>query len=115
MQYISALQNIRTCGSIYFSWIFIHFDVATLFESLLYIFIVNEKTRDICLPFLPVQIFLVGVFSFKEKSPTITVGSFFSFSADNLTLNGPLFLQFLHGPLFLQYLQSYNLSISYNS
>ena len=49
---------------------------------------------------------LVGAFPLKEKSPTITVGSFFSFSADNLTLNGPLFLQFL---------QSYNFSISYNS
>ena len=48
--------------------------------------------------------FLVGAFSLKEKSPTITVGSFFS--ADNLTLNGPLFLQFL---------QTYNFSISYNS
>ena len=35
--------------------------------------------------------FLVGAFSLKEKSPTITVGSFFSFSAYNLTLNGPLF------------------------
>ena len=33
--------------------------------------------------------FLVGAFSFKEKSPTITVSSFFS--AYNLTLNGPLF------------------------
>ena len=39
----------------------------------------------------------------KEKSPTITVGSFFS--AYILTLNGPLFLQSL---------QSY-LTISYNS
>ena len=46
---------------------------------------------------------LVGAFSLKEKSPTITVGSFFSFSTDNLTLNGPLFIQFL---------QSYNFSIS---
>ena len=36
-------------------------------------------------------ILLVGAFSLKEKSPTITVGSFFSFSAYNLTLNGPLF------------------------
>ena len=35
--------------------------------------------------------FLVGSFSLKEKSLTITVGSFFSFSAYNLTLNGPLF------------------------
>ena len=35
--------------------------------------------------------FLVGAFSLKEKSPTITVRSFFS--AYNLTLNGPLFLQ----------------------
>ena len=34
---------------------------------------------------------LVGAFSLKEKSPTITVGSIFS--ADNFTLNGPLFLQ----------------------
>ena len=50
------------------------------------------------------SLFLVGAFSLKEKSPTITLGSFFS--ADNLTLNGPLFLQFL---------QSYNFSISYNS
>ena len=47
--------------------------------------------------------FLVGAFSLKEKSPTITLSSFFSFSADNLTLNGPLFLQFL---------QSYNFSTS---
>ena len=35
--------------------------------------------------------FLVGAFSLEEKSPTITVGSFFSFSAFSLTLNGPLF------------------------
>ena len=35
--------------------------------------------------------FLVGAFSLKEKRLTITVGSFFSFSAYNLTLNGPLF------------------------
>ena len=48
-----------------------------------------------------ITVFFVGAFSFKEKSPNITVGSFFS--ADNLTLNGPLFLQFL---------QSYNFSIS---
>ena len=32
-------------------------------------------------------VFLVGAFSLMEKSPTITVGSFFQF-----TLNGPLFL-----------------------
>ena len=38
--------------------------------------------------------FLVGAFSLKEKSPTLTVSSFF-FSVDNLTLSGPLFLQFL--------------------
>ena len=37
--------------------------------------------------------FLVGAFSLKEKSPTLTVSSFFS--VDNLTLSGPLFLQFL--------------------
>ena len=46
--------------------------------------------------------FLVGAFFLKEKSPTITVGSFFS--ADNLTLNGPLFLQFLQFLNFLQFL-----------
>ena len=40
-------------------------------------------------------LFLVGAFSLKEKSPTITVSSFFSFSADNLTLNGPLFYNLL--------------------
>ena len=34
-------------------------------------------------------VFLVGAFSLKEKSPTITVSSFFS--VDNLTLSGPLF------------------------
>ena len=45
--------------------------------------------------------FLVGTFSLKENSPTISVGSFFS--ADNLTLNGPLFLQFLHSYNFLQF------------
>ena len=40
--------------------------------------------------------FLVGAFSLKEKSPTLTVSSFFLFfSVDNLTLSGPLFLQFL--------------------
>ena len=39
--------------------------------------------------------FLVGAFSLKEKSPTLTVSSFFLFfSVDNLTLSGPLFLQF---------------------
>ena len=56
-------------------------------------------------------LFLVGAFSLKEKSPTITVGSFYFsrrfsrekcptltvasfFSSDyNLTLIGPLFLQ----------------------
>ena len=48
--------------------------------------------------------FLVGAFPLREKSPTITVGSFFSFSADNLTLNGPLFLQFLQFLNFLQFL-----------
>ena len=37
--------------------------------------------------------FSVGTFFFKEKSPVITMGSFFG--AYNLTLNGPLFLQFL--------------------
>ena len=37
--------------------------------------------------------FLVGAFSLKEKSPTLTVSSFFFlfFSVDNLTLSGPLF------------------------
>ena len=44
------------------------------------------------------QVFLVGAFSLKEKSPTLTVSSFFFFflffSVDNLTLSGPLFLQF---------------------
>ena len=41
--------------------------------------------------------FLVGAFSLKEKSPTLTVSSFFLFfSVDNLTLSGPLFLQFVH-------------------
>ena len=40
-----------------------------------------------------VTCFLVGASSLKEKSPTITVGSFFS--AYNLTLIGPLFLQSL--------------------
>ena len=53
-------------------------------------------------PTITVGSFLVGAFSLKEKSPTITVGSFFS--ADNLTLNSPLFLQFL---------QSYNFYNSY--
>ena len=48
------------------------------------------------------SLFLVGAFSLKEKSPTITVGSFFS--ADNLTLNGLLFLQFLQFLNFLQFL-----------
>ena len=43
--------------------------------------------------------FLVGPFSRQEKSPTVTVGSFFS--VDNLTLNGPLFLQFLQFLLLL--------------
>ena len=38
--------------------------------------------------------FLVGAFSLEEKSPTLTVSSFFS--VDNLTLSGPLFLQFVH-------------------
>ena len=42
-----------------------------------------------------VEPFLVGAFSLKEKSPTLTVSSFFLFfSVDNLTLSGPLFLQF---------------------
>ena len=38
-------------------------------------------------------LFLVGAFSLKEKSPTLTVSSFFFlfFSVDNLTLSGPLF------------------------
>ena len=40
------------------------------------------------------HVLLVGAFSLKEKSPTLTVSSFF-FSVDNLTLSGPLFLQFL--------------------
>ena len=41
-------------------------------------------------------LFLVGAFSLKEKSPTLTVSSFFVFfSVDNLTLSGPLFLQSL--------------------
>ena len=48
--------------------------------------------------------FLVGAFSLEEKSPTITVGSFFSWH--NLTLNGPLFLQFLQSHTFLQFLLS---------
>ena len=43
------------------------------------------------------SLFLVGAFSLKEKSPTLTVSSFFLFfSVDNLTLSGPLFLQFVH-------------------
>ena len=42
-------------------------------------------------------LFLVGAFSLKEKSPTLTVSCFFCFfSVDNLTLSGPLFLQFVH-------------------
>ena len=43
------------------------------------------------------MLFLVGAFSLKEKSPTLTVSSFFFcfFSVDNLTLSGPLFLQSL--------------------
>ena len=53
--------------------------------------------------------FSVGAFSLKEKSPTSTVGS--SFSADNLTLNGPLFLQFLQSYNFLQFLLSLRSSI----
>ena len=40
----------------------------------------------------------------QEKSPTTTVGSFFS--ADNLTVNGPLFLQLLQSYSFLQFLLS---------
>ena len=48
-------------------------------------------------PAITVGSFLVGAFSLKEKSPTLTVSSFFFvfFSVDNLTLSGPLFLQFL--------------------
>ena len=42
------------------------------------------------------RLFLVGAFSLKEKSPTITVGSFLAY---NLTLNGPLFLQSLQSYL----------------
>ena len=64
-------------------------------NRLIFIFNIISKDIVVCVAFL------VGAFSLKEKSPTITVGSFFS--ADNLTLNGPLFLQFL---------QSYNFSIS---
>ena len=42
------------------------------------------------------SVFSVGAFSLKEKSPTLTVSSFFVFfSVDNLTLSGPLFLQSL--------------------
>ena len=49
-------------------------------------------------------LFLVGAFSLKEKSPTLTVSSFFS--VDNLTLSGPLFLQFVHLPyLFIFHLR----------
>ena len=44
--------------------------------------------------------FLVGAFSLKEKSPTLTVSSFFS--VDNLTLSGPLF----YNLLFLCFLRS---------
>ena len=50
-----------------------------------------------------------GAFSVKEKSPTITVCSFFP--ADNLTLNGPLFLQFLQSYNFIQFLLSLRSSI----
>ena len=60
------------------------------------IFVANENlTRTIPTNFAP---FLVGAFSLKEKSLTLTVSSFFYlfFSADNLTLSGPLFLQFVH-------------------
>ena len=47
-------------------------------------------------PTWDVPVLLVGAFSLKEKSPTLTVSSFFLFfSVDNLTLSGPLFLQFL--------------------
>ena len=49
------------------------------------------------LSFQTKNVFLVGAFSLKEKSPTLTVSSFFFFlffSVDNLTLSGPLFLQF---------------------
>ena len=42
--------------------------------------------------------FLVGAFSLKEKTRLLQWVVFFS--ADNLTLNGPLFLQFLQ---FLAY------------
>ena len=59
--------------------------------------------------FLTLHVFLVGAFSLKEKSPTITLGSFFS--ADNLTLNGPLFLQFLQSYHFSQILLSLRSSI----
>ena len=48
-------------------------------------------------PTITVGSFLVGAFSLKEKRPTLTVSSFFVFfSVDNLTLSGPLFLQFVH-------------------
>ena len=47
--------------------------------------------------------FLVGAFSLKEKSPTITVGSFL---ANNLTLCGPLFSQF--SSCISSYIQAYN-------
>ena len=51
-----------------------------------------------CFPFVDFlyqldRSFLVSGFSLKEKSPTITVSSFFS--VDNPTLSGPLFLQLL--------------------
>ena len=52
-------------------------------------FSLKEKAR-----LLQWVVFLVGAFSLKEKSPTLTVSSFFS--VDNLTLSGPLFLQFVH-------------------
>ena len=40
--------------------------------------------------------FLVGAYSLEQKIPTLTVSSFFVFfSVDNLTLSGPLFLQFV--------------------
>ena len=71
-----------------------------MFQSQQFAYKISNIENIFCI----VSIVLVGAFSLKEKSPTITVGSFFS--ADNLTLNGPLFLQFL---------QSYNFSISYNS
>ena len=59
----------------------------------------------------PPQKSLVGAFSLKEKSPTDTVGSFFS--AYNLTLNGPLFLQFLQSYKFYNSYLAYELVFLY--